>query len=129
MTLVAVSRAPLTRIEPFKRRMGWSFKWVSSFRSDFNHDYHVSFAPEAIRSGAVFYNYSKTKMDMMDREGVSVFYKDEIGAVFQTYSSYARGIDLLNTAYNYLDLVPKGRDGDHLEFAQAWVQYHDRYTD
>jgi len=129
VTLVAVSRAPLSKIEPFKKRMGWSFKWVSSFRSDFNHDYHVSFSPEEIRSGAGFYNYSKTKMNMMDREGVSVFYKDESGAVFHTYSSYARGIDLLNTAYNYLDLVPKGRDEDRLEFTQAWVQYHDRYRD
>ena len=107
--------------------MGWSFKWVSSFGTDFNYDYHVSFRPDDLQSGEVVYNYAKTKMDMPDREGVSVFYKDANGAVFHTYSSYARGIDMLNTAYHYLDLVPKGRDEDHLEFTQAWVRYHDRY--
>ncbi len=127
VTLVAVSRAPLAKIEQFKKRMGWSFKWVSSFQSDFNFDYQVSFTPEQIRSGSVLYNYEKTNMDIADREGVSVFYKDERGAVFHTYSSYARGIDMLNTAYHYLDLVPKGRDEDALEFTQAWVRHHDRY--
>jgi predicted dithiol-disulfide oxidoreductase (DUF899 family) len=127
VTLVAVSRAPLARIEAFKKRMGWSFKWVSSSGTDFNYDYHVSFTPEAIESGAVIYNYVKTDMDMSDREGVSVFYRDAKGGVFHTYSSYARGIDMLNGAYHFLDLVPKGRDEDSLEFTQAWVRYHDRY--
>ena len=129
VTLVAVSRAPLARIEAFKKRMGWTFEWVSSSGTDFNYDYHVSFRPEAIASGAVVYNYVKTDMDMADREGVSVFYKDEKGAVFHTYSSYARGIDMLNGAYHFLDLAPKGRDEDHLDFTQAWVRYHDRYED
>jgi len=127
VSLVAVSRAPLARIEAFKKRMGWSFKWVSSSGTDFNYDYHVSFTPEAIKSGAVIYNYVKTELDMSDREGVSVFYKDEKGSVFHTYSSYARGIDMLNGAYHFLDLAPKGRDEDHLDFTQAWVRYHDRY--
>lgn len=129
VTLVAVSRAPSAKIESFKKRMGWSFKWVSSSPNDFNFDYGVSFTPEQIRSGQVFYNYTRTKMDVADREGLSVFYKDGSGAVFHTYSSYARGIDLLNTAYNFLDLVPKGRDEDGLEFVQAWVRHHDRYED
>jgi predicted dithiol-disulfide oxidoreductase (DUF899 family) len=129
VSFVAISRAPLDKIEPFKKRMGWSFKWVSSSETDFNYDYQASFTPEQIRSGAVFYNYAKTKMDMTDREGVSVFYKDGAGVVFHTYSSYARGIDMLNGAYHFLDLVPKGRDEDHLEFTQAWVRYHDRYED
>lgn len=127
VTFVAISRAPLIKIEPFKRRMGWSFKWVSSFHNDFNHDYHVSFTPAEVQHGAV-YNYSETQV-MPDREGVSVFYKDEHGNVFHTYSCYARGIDMLNCAYHYLDLVPKGRDEDGLTFTQAWVQYHDRYQD
>jgi predicted dithiol-disulfide oxidoreductase (DUF899 family) len=129
VTLVAVSRAPLERIEAFRKRMGWDFKWVSSNRNDFNYDYHVSFTPDQIRNGAVFYNYARTKMDMSDREGVSVFYKDGSGRIFHTYSSYARGIDVLNGAYHFLDLVPKGRDEEGLSFSQAWVRHHDRYGD
>jgi predicted dithiol-disulfide oxidoreductase (DUF899 family) len=129
VSFVVVCRAPLAKIEPFKKRMGWSFKWVSSLATDFNYDYQASFTPEETRSGAVFYNYSKTDMDMMDREGVSAFYKDGQGGVFHTYSCYARGIDLLNTAYNFLDLAPKGRDEDRLEWSQAWVRHHDKYED
>ncbi len=128
-SFVAVSRAPLAKIEAFRKRMGWSFKWVSSQGNDFNYDYHVSFTPEQIRNGAVFYNYVKTKMDMVDREGVSVFYKDGSGALYHTYSAYARGIDILNGAYHFLDLTPKGRDEESLSFTQAWVRHHDRYED
>jgi predicted dithiol-disulfide oxidoreductase (DUF899 family) len=125
VTMIAVSRAPLAKIEAFRKRMGWGFKWVSSAHTDFNYDFHVSFTPEALRSGAVFYNYARVDMGMTDREGVSVFYRDASSAVFHTYSCYARGIDMLNTAYHYLDLVPKGRDeGDS---PQSWVRYHDRY--
>jgi predicted dithiol-disulfide oxidoreductase (DUF899 family) len=124
---VAISRAPLAKIEPFRKRMGWSFKWLSSFQNDFNFDYQASFTPEATRSGNVFYNYATQKMNMADREGASVFYKDVGGAVFHTYSTYARGIDMLNTAYHYIDLLPKGRDeGDS---PQSWVRYHDSYKD
>lgn len=102
---------------------------MESFQNDFNYDYHVSFTPEEIKSGAGFYNYSKTEVPP-DREGVSVFYKDESGAVdFQTYSTYARGIDMMNVAYHFLDLVPKGRNEDGLEGPQDWVRYHDRYED
>lgn len=127
VTLVAVSRAPLARIEPFKRRMGWTFKWVSSFHNDFNGDFHVSFTPEELKRGPVLYNYTRTEMDMTEREGLSVFFRDRRGDVFHTYSCYARGIDLLNGTYNFLDLVPKGRDeGDT---PQHWVRYHDRYED
>lgn len=107
--------------------MGWGFKWVSSSGNDFNYDYQVSFTPE--QSGSVVYNYAPADMPFPDREGVSVFYRDARGAVYHTYSCYARGIDILNTAYNSLGLVPKGRDEDGLEFTQAWVQYHDRYQD
>ena len=126
-SFVAISRAPLAKIEAFKRRMGWSFKWVSSGQNDFNYDYQASFTPREVESGAAFYNYSKFDVGVTDREGVSVFYRDPGGAVFHTYSSYARGIDMLNTAYHYLDLAPKGRDEDGLEFTQAWVRHHDRY--
>ena len=129
VSLVAISRAPLAKIEAFKKRMGWNFNWVSSFHSDFNYDYQASFRPQDIASGAVFFNYRKENMDMTDREGVSVFYKDQSGAIFHTYSCYARGIDMVNGAYQFLDLVPKGRDEEALEFTQAWVRYHDRYED
>jgi predicted dithiol-disulfide oxidoreductase (DUF899 family) len=125
-TLVVVSRAPLKEITPFKKRMGWRFKWVSSFQNGFNFDYFVSFTPEQIRRGTLFYNYENLEMDMPEREGVSAFYKDKSGNVFHTYSSYARGIDLLNTTYNFLDLTAKGRD-ENPEARQDWVRYHDRY--
>ncbi|MGZ6164277.1 MAG: DUF899 domain-containing protein [Myxococcaceae bacterium] len=130
VTMVAISRAPLNKLEAFKKRMGWQFKWLSSGKTDFNYDYGVSFTPEQLKKG-VLYNYSRveTGEDMQDREGLSVFYKDGDGSLFHTYSSFARGIDLVNTAYNYLDLVPKGRDEDSLDFTQAWVRHHDRYED
>jgi predicted dithiol-disulfide oxidoreductase (DUF899 family) len=128
VTFVAVSRAPLAKIDAFKRRMGWGFKWVSSSGTDYNYDYQASFRPEDIKKGAAVFNYAPvTESRHSDREGVSVFYKDPSGAVLHTYSCYARGIDMLNAAYHYLDLVPKGRDEDNLEFTQAWVRYHDQY--
>ena len=127
VTFAAVSRAPIDKIEAFRRRMGWSFKWVSSEQTDFNRDYHVSFTPQELESGTAFYNYSPGQKVSTEREGVSVFYKDPSGAVFHTYSCYARGIDMLNTAYHYLDLVPKGRDEAHLKAPQAWVRHHDKY--
>jgi len=125
-TLVVVSRAPLKEIQPLKKRMGWRFKWVSSNQNEFNFDFFVSFTPEQIRSGKMFYNYGPLNMDIDEREGVSAFYKDKSGQVFHTYSSYARGIDLLNTTYNFLDLTAKGRD-ENPDAPQNWVRYHDRY--
>jgi len=109
--------------------MGWHFKWVSAAQTDFNYDYHVSFTPETIRAGTVFYNYRTVETDDDEREGVSVFYKDEHGGIFHTYSCFARGIDMMNGTYQYLDLVPKGRDEDVPEGPQAWVRHHDRYED
>jgi predicted dithiol-disulfide oxidoreductase (DUF899 family) len=127
---VAISRAPLSKLQAYEKRMGWSFKWLSSGQNDFNYDYGVSFRPEDTAKGNVVYNYKKDpKMNMADREGMSVFSKDARGQIFHTYSTYARGIDILNGAYNWLDMVPKGRDEDHLEFTQAWVRRHDRYDD
>lgn len=129
VSFVAISRAPLAKIEPFRQRMGWSFKWVSSFQSGFNFDHYVSFTPEELQSGTAFYNYVPTDPGGTDREGISVFYQDESGAIFHTYSCYARGIDMMNATYQYLDLTPKGRDEEQLEDAQAWVRHHDRYED
>ena len=125
-TLVVISRAPYKKIAAFQRRMGWKFKWVSSGRNDFNYDFHVSFRPEDIRAGKIVYNYGKSDIPAEDREGTSAFYRDERGAVFHTYSTFARGIDLLNTTYNFLDLTAKGRD-EHPEASQDWVRYHDKY--
>ena len=126
VSFVAVSRAPLARLDAFKQRMGWSFKWVSSQSTDFNYDYQASFTPEDVQAKAGYFNYVKQDVGTTDREGVSVFYKDADGALFHTYSTYARGIDLVNTAYNYLDLVPRGRDeGD----SPGWVRHHDKYGD
>src|SRR5262249_55195032 len=100
VTLVAVSRAPTERLEAFKRRMGWTFKWVSSAGSDFNHDYHVSPTPDELANGEVYYNYAMQKSSLDERPGISVFCKDADGAVFHTYSCYARGLDMMNAAYH-----------------------------
>ena len=127
VTMIAVSRAPYSKIEEYKKRMGWNFKWVSSYDNDFNFDYHVSFTPKELGEKKAFYNYNLQDTHSPEREGVSVFYKDTAGHVFHTYSAYARGIDVLNVAYHYLDLVPKGRDEDGHEFAQFWVRRHDEY--
>src|SRR5712691_6689008 len=130
VTLLAVSRAPLPQIAAFKRRMGWRFKWVSSFGSDFNRDYHVSFSKDEMAQGKTYYNYEvRESPSEGEAPGTSVFYKDTTGDIFHTYSSYARGGDPLIGAYNYLDLVPKGRDEDALAFTMAWVRHHDRYGD
>ncbi|HEV8678483.1 MAG TPA: thioredoxin family protein [Stellaceae bacterium] len=127
VTLVAVSRAPWVTIAPFKTRMGWSFPWVSSAGSDFNFDCRVSFTPEELAAGEVDYNFARRKTSMTELPGVSVFYKDPSGKIFRTYSCYARGLDMLNAAYHYLDLVPKGRDEAGLPYAQSWVRHHDKY--
>jgi predicted dithiol-disulfide oxidoreductase (DUF899 family) len=129
VTLLAVSRAPLAEIEAFKQRMGWHFKWVSSYENDFNHDFHVSFTPEEMARGEVYYNYGMEQFPSEEAPGLSAFYKDESGAVFHTYSTYARGLDMLVGAYNYLDLAPKGRDEAELPWTMAWVRHHDRYGD
>ncbi len=127
VSLVVVSRAPLAQIEAFKKRMGWRFKWVSSFGNDFNRDYGVSFTKEEMAQHKVHYNYEIQEFPREEAPGASVFYKDESGGVFHTYSTYGRGLDILVGAYNFLDLAPKGRDEDGLEFTMSWVRHHDRY--
>ena len=126
-TFAAISRAPLEKIEAFKKRMGWRFTWVSSGNTDFNYDFYASFKPEEMKAKSGYYNYRHGESGA-DREGASVFYKGEDGKIFHTYSTYARGIDLLNVTYNFLDLTPKGRDEAHLEWTQQWVRYHDKYV-
>jgi predicted dithiol-disulfide oxidoreductase (DUF899 family) len=128
-TLVVISHAPLAEIEAFKKRMGWKFEWVSSFGTDFNFDYHVSFTPEERASGQVEYNYASTPPFSEEGPGLSVFAKDAAGTAFHTYSTYARGLDILVGTYNFLDLVPKGRDEAGLNFTMAWVRHHDKYAE
>jgi predicted dithiol-disulfide oxidoreductase (DUF899 family) len=126
VTLLVVSRAPLADIERFRQRMGWKFKWVSSHGSDFNHDFGVSFTPEERAKGEVYYNYGMWP-PQEEYPGISVFYKDDAGDVFHTYSRYGRGVEVMMGAYSLLDLTPKGRDEDNLGFTMEWVRHHDRY--
>lgn len=127
VTLVAISRAPLAKLQSFAQRLGWSFEWVSSLGSDFNYDYGVSFSPEDLTQGEIAYNYGRHKAFTTDMPGVSVFAKDAAGAVFHTYSCYSRGIDMLNATYQYLDLVPKGRDESSLPYPMTWLRLRDAY--
>jgi predicted dithiol-disulfide oxidoreductase (DUF899 family) len=129
VAMVAISRAPLARIEAFQRRMGWRFRWLSSHGNDFNYDFHVSFRPEEMAGGEVYYNYRTGEFPSEEAPGLSAFYKDADGSVFHTYSTYERGLDILMGAYNLLDLAPKGRDEAALAWTMAWVRHHDRYQD
>jgi len=127
VTLVVVSRAPLAEIEAYKKRMGWKFKWVSSYGNDFNRDFHVSFTPEEKAGGKINYNYAMTEFPSEEAPGLSAFVRNEAGEVLHTYSAYARGLDILLGAYNFLDMAPKGRDEDALPWSMAWVRRHDEY--
>jgi predicted dithiol-disulfide oxidoreductase (DUF899 family) len=127
VTMIAVSRAPYSKIDAYKKRMGWDFKWVSSHDTDFNFDYQVSFTSDELEKKKGFYNFAIVDPHISELPGVSIFYKNQSNRIFHTYSTYSRGIDILNTAYNYLDLVPKGRDEMDHEFPQFWVRRHDQY--
>ena len=127
VTFVAVSRAPLAQIEAFRARMGWTFKWVSSFGTQFNYDYGVSFTPEQLAQEKVAYNYGLAKFSGEEGPGLSAFYQDEAGEVFHTYSTYARGCESMMGTYRLLDLVAKGRDEAGLPYTMAWLRHHDRY--
>jgi predicted dithiol-disulfide oxidoreductase (DUF899 family) len=128
VSLVMVSRAPLAKIETFKKRMGWQFPWVSSHGNSFNHDFHVYFTPQEKATGEVYYNYTMQPFPSDEAPGASVFYKDpKSGEIFHTYSTFGRGLDAMVGTYVLLDLVPKGRDEDQLPFDMQWVRHHDRY--
>jgi len=129
VTYIAVSRAPLSRLEAFRQRMGWRFKWVSSYGSDFNYDFHVSFRPDEIASGKAYYNYEQRDVGIDELSGRSVFYRDVAGDVFHTYSSFARGGELGLGAYAVLDITPKGRNETINGNMTDWVRHHDRYDD
>ena len=125
VTFVAISRAPFNEIEQFRQRMGWHFNWVSSNANSFNHDFRVSFTPEEIAKGGIDYNFGVSSFAAQELPGVSVFIKDESGAVFHTYSTYGRGVEVMMGTYRMLDLTPKGRDEDGHNM--QWVRHHDRY--
>ena len=127
ISLVAISRAPLAKLEAYKKRLGWTFKWVSSGGNDFNHDYCVTFVPEEVKSGERTYNFGTIEPPGAEMPGISVFCKDAKGAIFHTYSCYARGIDMMNNAYQYIDLTPKGRDES--EGIMRWLRRNDEYKD
>jgi len=126
VTMLAVSRAPLAEIERFRQRMGWQFRWVSSHGSDFNRDFGVTFTPEEIAAGAVYYNDTQRPGEEMP--GISVFYQDDAGEVFHTYSTYGRGVEVMMGAYNLLDLTPKGRNELDVSNKMEWLRHHDRYA-
>jgi predicted dithiol-disulfide oxidoreductase (DUF899 family) len=126
VSMVTVSRAPLDKLLAFRDRMGWSFKWVSSFSNDFNRDFQVSFTQEERNSGLAIYNYISQPYPISELPGLSVFYKDAGGDIFHTYSTYARGLDIFLNVYNLLDVVPKGRDEENFP-GMSWVRHHDRY--
>lgn len=129
LTLLVVSRAPLAQIERFRQRMGWQFKWVSSFGTDFNADFCVSFAPEEMARGEVYYNYTVQPFPLEEAPGISAFYKNDAGEVFHTYSTYGRGVELMMGAYDFLDIAPKGRDEEALSYGMEWLRHHDRYDE
>ena len=125
--LALVSKGPLQSLLEFRARMGWKIPWVSAENTNFNEDYGVTFSQDDMQAGGVTYNFRKTKLGSGEMPGTSVFAKDEDGKVYQTYSTYARGLDMLNGAYHILDLTPKGRDEDALPFTMSWLKLHDTY--
>jgi predicted dithiol-disulfide oxidoreductase (DUF899 family) len=127
VSFAAISRAPLQKLQAFAKRMGWSFTWVSSANTDFNYDYHVSFKPEELEHHTAVYNYAQYKESSSDKQGFSVFLRDPAGAIFHTYSTYARGVDPMNVTFQLLDLLPKGRDEEGLPHPMSWVKLHDQY--
>jgi predicted dithiol-disulfide oxidoreductase (DUF899 family) len=127
VSLVAISRAPLEKLEAYKRRMGWSFKWLSSLGNDFNHDFAVSFTEEERKQGGNNYNFATTRFSSEEAPGASIFTRGDDGGIYRSYSCYARGLDMLNGAYHHLDLVPKGRNEQGLPYPMAWVRRHDKY--
>ena len=127
-TMAAVSLASVEKLEAFKKRMGWTFDWVSSGNNDFNRDYGVTFTREQIDAGVLKYNYGTTRFYGEELPGISVFFRDEAGDIFHTYSCYARGTDMMNAAYHYLDLTPLGRHEEGLPYPMDWVRLRDQYA-
>ena len=129
VSFVVVSHAPFAKLDAYRKRRGWDFKWMSSAGIDFNHDYRVSFSPAEVATGNGYYNYVTQRLFGAEMPGLSVFHKDPDGRIFHTYSSYGRGLDALIVNYEYLDLVPKGRDeAGQKPHPMGWVRRHDEYA-
>lgn len=127
VSFAAISRGPLAALSAFAARLGWRFRWYSSENTTFNHDYNVSFTEQELATGDATYNFGTETPRGTESPGISVFYKDPAGTIFHTYSCYSRGLDMMNLAYQFLDLVPKGRDEAGLSFPMAWVRHRDSY--
>lgn len=128
VAFAAVSHAPLAEIQPFKERMGWDVNWVSAHGSDFNFDFHVSFTEKELATGSVYYNYGPRPFPHEEAPGISVFARDAAGNVYHTYSTYGRGVEIIMSTYRMLDMVPKGRNEEKLDYGMEWVRHHDRYA-
>lgn len=126
-SFAVISHAPYEQLAAYQKRMGWGFNWFSSNGNSFNSDYNVSFSDAEFDGGSAIYNYKKSTFPSKEAPGISVFVKDDNGNIYHTYSTYARGLDMLNGAYHYMDLLPKGRDEDALDYPQAWIKRHDQY--
>jgi predicted dithiol-disulfide oxidoreductase (DUF899 family) len=127
VAFAAISQAPIKEILPFKKRMGWDVNWVSSFGTDFNFDFHVSFTDAEMKAGKMEYNYRVMDFPQQEAPGISVFAKDKAGVVYHTYSTFGRGVEIIMGTYRLLDLVPKGRDEANDDYGMQWLRHHDRY--
>lgn len=127
ITMIAVSRAPIDKLEAYKKRMGWTFTWASAYDNDFNRDYDVSFDPEALKKNDVYYNYRRGSFPSEEAPGLSAFYRDDDSNVFHTYSTFARGLDMVNAAYHLMDMAPMGRNEDDLDYTMEWLRRRDEY--
>jgi len=127
VSLVVIADAPQTKLAAYKKRMGWKTPWFSAHDTDFNRDFHVAFSPQELEANNVYYNYRNVSFPVDQAAGISVFQKGDNAEIYHTYSCYSRGLDMLNGAYHYLDLTPKGRDEDDLSFSMAWLRRHDQY--
>ncbi|MEM7190165.1 MAG: DUF899 domain-containing protein [Pseudomonadota bacterium] len=125
--LVAVSNTSMDKINAYRDRMDYTFDWVSSMRSDFNRDFHVTFTQEQLDTGTAEYNYAQKRFPSTEAPGLSVFLKPDADTIVHTYSTYSRGLDMMNAAYHLLDLTPKGRDEDDLDFSMGWLRRRDQY--
>ena len=130
VAIATISKAPLEKLESFKKRMNWSFNWLSSENSDFNRDFRVSFTDEELKQGKGYYNFEESELfGTKEAPGISVFVLEKDGQIYHTYSAYARGLENFLTSYNFLDLVPKGRNEKELSYTMEWVRHKDRYGD
>ena len=127
VSLVAISTAPIEKLVAYRQRLGWTFNWLSAAHNSFNQDFGVTFSAEDLAQEGNNYNFGSGRFNGPEAPGISVFVKGEDGGIFHSYSAFARGLDMFNPAYHYLDAVPQGRDEDGLAFTMAWLKRRDAY--